>query len=370
MYGSSRIGTLNRTTETMLYEITNHLGNVRALVAKGENNQPIAVLGTADYYPFGMPFPDEQNLDYRYAYQGQEKDEETGMEAFELRLWDARIGRWLTPDPYGQYASPYLGMGNNPISRVDPDGGTDGVFEVGEDGSVTKVSTAGDDIGQDTYIYPDGSGFIHHGDGSFTDFSTSVNQSTPTMAQEWSRGNIAQQMAYGTLNSFYTTAQWAMLRQPLDQLNNDGFDNAMLNLDGSYTTTDDAAMNWSSSFMAMLGGGGLKTPSLTSADGFLGRGINVKSPINIPVQRFGNMGVNRPDFWGIRVGSNKTINRVFVAIKPEWNSLSQYTTGVIPRGTPIKFGIVGPQGGKHIGGSVQFIVPSKSVINQTSKTVN
>ena len=60
---------------------------------------------------------------YRYAYQGQEVDPETGKEAFQLRLWDARIGRWLTTDPYGQFASPYLGMGNNPISMTDPDGG-------------------------------------------------------------------------------------------------------------------------------------------------------------------------------------------------------------------------------------------------------
>lgn len=45
------------------------------------------------------------------------------MEAFELRLWDGRLGRWLSPDPYGQYASPYLGMGNNPISMIDADGG-------------------------------------------------------------------------------------------------------------------------------------------------------------------------------------------------------------------------------------------------------
>ncbi|NQX82820.1 MAG: hypothetical protein HRT66_12635 [Flavobacteriaceae bacterium] len=33
------------------------------------------------------------------------------------------MGRWLTTDPAGQYASPYLGMGNNPISMMDPDGG-------------------------------------------------------------------------------------------------------------------------------------------------------------------------------------------------------------------------------------------------------
>lgn len=83
--------------------------------------------------------------EYRYAYQGQEKDLETGMEAFELRLWDSRIGRWLTTDPAKQYASPYLGMGNNPVSFRDPDGafacddcpeGTfaDGTGHIGADG--------------------------------------------------------------------------------------------------------------------------------------------------------------------------------------------------------------------------------------------
>lgn len=49
------------------------------------------------------------------------------MEAFELRLWDGRLGRWLTVDPYHEFHSPYVGMGNNPISLVDPNGGmTDG----------------------------------------------------------------------------------------------------------------------------------------------------------------------------------------------------------------------------------------------------
>ena len=62
---------------------------------------------------------------YRFAYQGQEKDPETGWEAFELRMWDGRLGRWMSVDPAGQYASPYVGMGNNPVSRVDPDGGFD-----------------------------------------------------------------------------------------------------------------------------------------------------------------------------------------------------------------------------------------------------
>ena len=62
---------------------------------------------------------------YRHGYQGQyaEQDPETGYESFELRLYNSRIGRWTSTDPYGQFSSPYVGMGNNPVSGVDPDGG-------------------------------------------------------------------------------------------------------------------------------------------------------------------------------------------------------------------------------------------------------
>ena len=39
--------------------------------------------------------------DYRYGYQGEfaEKDEETGLNAFQLRMYDSRINRWISPDP-------------------------------------------------------------------------------------------------------------------------------------------------------------------------------------------------------------------------------------------------------------------------------
>ena len=70
-----------------------------------------------------MPNKHTTDGNYRYAFQGQEKDNETEMEAFELRLWDGRLGRWLTVDPAYAHFSPYLGMGNNPASEIDPDGG-------------------------------------------------------------------------------------------------------------------------------------------------------------------------------------------------------------------------------------------------------
>jgi len=67
---------------------------------------------------------------YRFGYQGAfaEEDPETGYTAFDLRLYDKRIGRWLTTDPYKQHWSSYLGMSNNPANVFDADGGWDSKF--------------------------------------------------------------------------------------------------------------------------------------------------------------------------------------------------------------------------------------------------
>ena len=82
-----------------------------------------------DYYPFGKPLPGRQYIssitNKRRGYQGyfSELDEETGWNNFYFRDYDAEVGRFLTFDPYNEFHSPYLGMGNNPISFYDPTGG-------------------------------------------------------------------------------------------------------------------------------------------------------------------------------------------------------------------------------------------------------
>lgn len=83
-----------------------------------------SVLQASNYYPFGLKMNIGPTADYRYGYQGDfaEEDPETGFNHFEARDYDPVIGRWMNVDPAGQYASPYVGMGNNPISGVDPDG--------------------------------------------------------------------------------------------------------------------------------------------------------------------------------------------------------------------------------------------------------
>jgi len=80
----------------------------------------------ADYYPFGLTMSDREILTepYRFGYQGQysEENETTGWNEFDLRMYDKRFGRWLSPDPYGQFYSPYVAMGNNPVLGIDYDG--------------------------------------------------------------------------------------------------------------------------------------------------------------------------------------------------------------------------------------------------------
>lgn len=128
VYGASRVGVFYREPGTKfggnyVYQLTDHLGNVRAVIMKDGINA-LSLTNKADYYPGGMAMPNRNIIgDYRYNYQGQELDQETGKVAFQLRLYDPRINRWLSPDPYGQHFSPYLSMGNDWVNSTDPDGG-------------------------------------------------------------------------------------------------------------------------------------------------------------------------------------------------------------------------------------------------------
>jgi len=128
LYAAGRMGLLDAATGEALYELNDHVGNVRAVVKAGSSGVAETVSYT-DYYPHGGIMPGrtyQSSLNFPYAYQGQEKDAATGLTNFELRQYDPRIGRWYNPDPYGQHHSPYLAMSNNPVSFTDPDGGWDG----------------------------------------------------------------------------------------------------------------------------------------------------------------------------------------------------------------------------------------------------
>ncbi len=127
VYGSTRLGTTLKgatTKSDYLYELTDHLGNVREIL-KDDYAGNNVLFSYADYYPGGFEMPDRQKgSTYRFGYQGQfaEKDQETGFNQFEAREYDPRILRWTVTDPAGQFWSPYVGMGSNWINGTDADG--------------------------------------------------------------------------------------------------------------------------------------------------------------------------------------------------------------------------------------------------------
>ena len=88
---------------------------------------------SSDYHPFGMLIPDRNGAvsgtDYRYGFQAQECDQEMSNSAshyaFEYRIHDARIGRFLSIDPLTgnyPYNSPYSFCENTPIAFVELEG--------------------------------------------------------------------------------------------------------------------------------------------------------------------------------------------------------------------------------------------------------
>jgi RHS repeat-associated protein len=163
IYGSARLGVLDLNGKGELYnngtamwtkslshtkagcreyEITNHLGNVLATISdvKQGIDDPVdgtidyynpSVLTSQDYYPFGMPMPGRtfKSDRYRFGFNGMEKDDEVKGKGnsldFGARIYDSRLGRWLSTDPLEKQfpsESPYSFAGNNPIYYIDKDG--------------------------------------------------------------------------------------------------------------------------------------------------------------------------------------------------------------------------------------------------------
>lgn len=128
--GSSQVGVYYRDVSGYRkYQITDHLGNVRAVIKDEKDMSGDAQLAeTTDYFPFGAELPGRNFISaggFRFSYQGQEVMDVNGQTLvnFELRNYDPNLGRWLSPDPYRQFYSPYEAMANNPVLFADPSGG-------------------------------------------------------------------------------------------------------------------------------------------------------------------------------------------------------------------------------------------------------
>jgi RHS repeat-associated protein len=144
------------------YELTDHLGNVCAVVTGrlldgngGGTPKQAELVSAQGYEPFGSLLPGRNfsSSSYRYLFQGQEHDDELNGSvgtsyAFEYRIHDPRIGRFLSIDPLASkypHNSPYAFSENDVIGSIELEG-------------LEKVALAGAGIG-DNYVEGDARAF-------------------------------------------------------------------------------------------------------------------------------------------------------------------------------------------------------------------
>jgi len=159
LYGSSRIGILNRLTVLTagitnptivnftrgkkIFELSNHLGNVLVTISDKKYGHDAGngtidyytpdIITANDYYPFGMLMPGRKytaGSSYRYGFNGKENDNdvknvEGGQQDYGMRIYDPRVGKFLSMDPLFKSfvdLTPYQFASNTPIRATDLDG--------------------------------------------------------------------------------------------------------------------------------------------------------------------------------------------------------------------------------------------------------
>lgn len=122
---------LDRVRGETSYELTNHLGNVLAVVSDRRTAaasgkvvaQGADVLDAREYYPFGMAVVGRGG-EYRWGFNGKETVDGEVYD-YGFRMMDARVGRFWGVDPLlntSPWSSPFSFAGNSPAAAFDPDG--------------------------------------------------------------------------------------------------------------------------------------------------------------------------------------------------------------------------------------------------------
>lgn len=139
------------------YTIADHLGNTRVVYTDTNGNGIVdqsEILDENHYYAYGMEMSDPTFLNnsiYKYKFNGIESTESIGL-SVDLALYrglDPVLGKWYQVDPYAEAfytMSPYCGMGNNPISYQDPDGGWIHVAVGAGIGAIVNLALHWDDV--------------------------------------------------------------------------------------------------------------------------------------------------------------------------------------------------------------------------------
>ncbi|MDY3344206.1 hypothetical protein PG326_02905 [Riemerella anatipestifer] len=111
-----------------VYHYTDHLGNVRLSYYRS-NNGHLTIDKESNYYPFGLEHTGYNGLlgnqSYKYSFQGQERQDETGWLSFKWRNYLPDMGRFFNIDPLSEKYStwtPYAFSGNRVVDARELEG--------------------------------------------------------------------------------------------------------------------------------------------------------------------------------------------------------------------------------------------------------
>jgi len=87
-------------------------------------NEAGAVTASLSYLPYGAIDQSHSSGtdNFRPKFAGSEWDPKSSLYHMGMRYYAPDVGRFLSPDPGGQFTSPYVYAGNNPVSMIDPNG--------------------------------------------------------------------------------------------------------------------------------------------------------------------------------------------------------------------------------------------------------
>jgi RHS repeat-associated protein len=104
-------------TRERYYHSTDHEGSTDVITDSSGN-----IVWDGDYEAFGSVVRSNGTIRFDASYTGKEFDTDTGLYYFNARWYDPTLGRFITEDPARDGNNWFAYVGNNPMSRVDPNG--------------------------------------------------------------------------------------------------------------------------------------------------------------------------------------------------------------------------------------------------------